>query len=63
MNATAIDNNTGTEYDLSGDTLEALATQAKELEDNGCDLRSIRVLQDNGEIVGWVHGDGTWRYA
>mgnify|MGYP003436687654 FL=1 len=63
MNATAIDNNTGTEYNLSGDTLEALATQAKALADNGCDLDSVRVLQDNGEIVGWVHGDGTWRYA
>ena len=35
MNATAIDNNTGTEYNLSGDTLEALATQAKALADNG----------------------------
>ena len=63
MNATAIDNNTGTEYNLSGATLEALATQAKALADNGCDLDSVRVLQDNGEIVGWVHGDGTWRYA
>ncbi len=63
MNATAIDNNTGTEYNLLGDTLEALATQAKALADNGCELGSVRVLRDNGEIVGWVHGDGTWRYA
>ena len=63
MNATAIDNKTGTEDSRSGDTLGALATQAKALVDNGCELGSVRVLQDNGEIVGWVHGDGTWRYA
>ena len=63
LNTTAIDNNTGTSYDLFGNTLESLAAQAKEQTDNGCDLGSMRVLQENGEIVGWVHGDGTWRYA
>ena len=63
MNATMIDNNTGTPYDLFGDTLESLATQAKDLTDSGCDLGSARVLKDNGEIIGWVHGEGTWRYA
>lgn len=63
MNATAIDNNTGTEYELTGETLESLAAEAKALTDNGCEISTVKVYADNGERIGWLNGDGTWRYA
>lgn len=63
MTHTMTDQNTGTSYDLTGDTLQEIAEQAKALTENGCDLSGIKVCKDNGELVGFVRGDGTWRYA
>jgi hypothetical protein len=63
MTHTMIDENTGTPYDLTGETLQAIADQAKALTENGCDLSGGKIYKDNGELVGFVSGDGTWRYA
>lgn len=63
MTHTMTDENTGTMYELTGDTLQEIAEQAKALTENGCDLSGGKVYKANGEVVGFVSGDGTWRYA
>lgn len=63
MTTTMADENTGNKYELTGDTLQEIADQAKALTENGCDLSGNKVRKDNGELVGFVSGDGTWRYV
>lgn len=63
MTHTMTDENTGTMYELTGDNLQSIADQAKALTDNGCDLSGNKVYKFNGELAGFVSGDGTWRYA
>lgn len=53
----------GNKVTAAGDTLQEIADQAKALTDNGCALSGNKVCKDNGELVGFVRGDGTWRYA
>ncbi len=63
MTHTMTDQNTGTSYDLTGDTLQEIAEQAKALTENRCDLSGCKVYKANGPVVRFVSGDGTWRYA
>ena len=49
----------GNTFDLFGDSLSELAEQCKER--NANPTGPVRL--DNGEIVGWINGDGTWRYV
>ena len=50
MPHTMTDENTGTMYELTGDTLQEIADQAKALTDNGCALSGNKVCKDNGEL-------------
>lgn len=60
---TMTDNHTGVEHEFNGDSLQELASQAEAATAGGADLTRGVVRKDNGELVGWVHGDGQWRYA
>lgn len=63
MHATMIDGNTGHEHTFSGDNLEEIAAQARAESEAGAELSRGEVRKMNGELVGWVHGDGNYRYA
>lgn len=63
LTVTMTDNHTGVEHEFNGDSLQELASQAEAATAGGADLTRGEVRKDNGELVGWVHGDGQWRYA
>ena len=63
MHATMIDANTGHEHSFSGDNLEEIAAQARAESKAGAELARGEVRKQNGELIGWVHGDGNYRYA
>lgn len=49
----------GNTFELFGDSLSELSEQCKE---RGAEPTGP-VRLDNGEIVGWISGDGSWRHA
>lgn len=61
MHATMIDANTGHEHTFSGENLEEIAAQACAESDAALSRGEIR--KQNGELIGWVYGDGNYRYA
>lgn len=63
MHATMIDANTGHEHTFSGENLEEIAAQACAESEAGAALSRGEVRKGNGELIGWVHGDGEYRYA
>lgn len=54
------DNVDGNEITIDGSSLEELAQQFAKSEPRN---DSAKVENEQGFTVGWVHADGTWRYA
>lgn len=60
LNATAVDQTDGTTYDLTGESVKAIAEQLKQLADNGAEVSRVAIYDEPGFVRGWAHPDGSW---